>query len=533
MRPSPLLLIVLSAPAAAQSYEVTHFDNPGAPSFGNSVDASGTRAILGSADGAWIAERNGSGRWSLTTELAPVDGVSAVQFGRAVALDGDRAVVGAPANSASSADSGSIYVFQRSDGGNWKSDGKLFLSSPIATADFGRAVDLDGDRIAVGAPGAPSPFGPENTGVVHVFDREPSGWVLDATLGVPGLAGGTRFGLDVALDGDRLIAGAPFGGGAGAAYVFEREPSGNWVQSDVLTPSDGAALDWFGLSVAIDGSRAAVGGPLHDGFAFQGGAVWAYTRQSNGSWVETQKLGHPGLTGGDRLGEDLALSGGQLLAGAPGFDVGGIFATGSAQQWKLSGEGAWTWIEVIAPIDPGSSQYSGSAVALDGGWVVLGGPGAGTGGGQLVDVLYSYPASGATPPEGYGKGTEGCDGLQTLEVSLPPLVGTSELEVLTLNAPPDVTGLGLIGLEQDGIGADPLGLGVLLHVGLLDGPPPLLISAKSDGQGIGFVSAPIPPSASLAGAKLFAQTIWVDPGCGANPSGLSSSAGLAFSIAEP
>ena len=74
-----------------------------------------------------------------------------------------------------------------------------------------------------------------------------------------------NFGISVAVDGDTVVVGAPGDDGAGAdsgsVYVFVK-PTGGWATSTEtakLTASDGAALDYFGYSVAVDGDTVLVG----------------------------------------------------------------------------------------------------------------------------------------------------------------------------------------------------------------------------------------------------------------------------------
>ena len=71
----------------------------------------------------------------------------------------------------------------------------------------------------------------------------------------------------------------------GAAYVFERDSSNAWVEMQKLVPSDAEdAYLWpFGLSIALAGSWAIIGAPDY-------GAAYAFSRDSSGTWVETQKL---------------------------------------------------------------------------------------------------------------------------------------------------------------------------------------------------------------------------------------------------
>ena len=89
---------------------------------------------------------------------------------------------------------------------------------------------------------------------------------------------GDRFGFSVSISGDRAIVGALFedtgGINAGAAYIFERDGSGNWNEVAKVQASDKEAGDFFGISVSISGDRAIVGADREDTGGFFAGAAY-------------------------------------------------------------------------------------------------------------------------------------------------------------------------------------------------------------------------------------------------------------------
>ena len=105
-------------------------------------------------------------------------------------------------------------------------------------------------------------------------------------------AAGDYFGRSVAVDGDTAVAGAVFdddnGSWSGSAYVFTRE-SGVWNQGAKLTPSDGASGDYFGWSVAVDGDTAVAGAVFDDDNGSESGSAYVFTRES-GVWSQSAKL---------------------------------------------------------------------------------------------------------------------------------------------------------------------------------------------------------------------------------------------------
>ena len=71
----------------------------------------------------------------------------------------------------------------------------------------------------------------------------------------------------MSIDGDTVVIGARYdddkGSSSGSAYVFTRDTAGDlasgWTQVAKLTAGDGAANDYFGYSVSIDGDTVVIG----------------------------------------------------------------------------------------------------------------------------------------------------------------------------------------------------------------------------------------------------------------------------------
>lgn len=59
------------------------------------------------------------------------------------------------------------------------------------------------------------------------------------------------FGNAVVVTGDQIIVGEPvYEMRSGVVYVFDRDGNGDWVQSQMLEPSDASAANRFGISLA-------------------------------------------------------------------------------------------------------------------------------------------------------------------------------------------------------------------------------------------------------------------------------------------
>jgi FG-GAP-like repeat len=145
----------------------------------------------------------------------------------------------------------------------------------------------------------------------------------------------------------------------------------------------------------------------------------------------------------------------------------------------------------------------------------------------LHEIAAPLPQGGAP----FGIGTAGCLAAHGLAAGGVPQVGASNFQLLCTQAPPNAQGLRAIGAQALTQGADPLGLGFLLHVDPFGPLLPLSWSFHSDGSGQATSDLPIPADTGLAGVVLHAQVLWPwSGGCQPSPLGLSSSRGLTLTL---
>ena len=77
---------------------------------------------------------------------------------------------------------------------------------------------------------------------------------------IPSNPVGGEFGTSVATDGNTVVAGEPYNGTAGAAYVYT-EPASGWTNmTETVKLYPDVAGTYFGMSAAVAGSTAVVGG---------------------------------------------------------------------------------------------------------------------------------------------------------------------------------------------------------------------------------------------------------------------------------
>jgi hypothetical protein len=155
-----------------------------------------------------------------------------------------------------------------------------------------------------------------------VFIKPSSGWVTtytpNAVLTGSNESANDSFGQSVAIvgNGDMVVAGSPFHGVGGAAYLFVKPASGwtNKTQTAELIPPDSGGF--FGQAVNIPyGSIVAVGAP--DNGTGSKGAVYLYSRPASG-WKNTNhavKLIAKGK-GIYEFGSSFSMSGKAAIVGA-------------------------------------------------------------------------------------------------------------------------------------------------------------------------------------------------------------------------
>ena len=216
------------------------------------------------AGAVYVFVRSTDGRWTPQARLTALDGVAQDYFGRAVDVSGDTILVGAPYHDVAGKDgAGAVYVFKRS-GGSWVQQDKLIAADASARAGFGAALAIDGDTLVVGSPWHDRP-GRLEAGAAYVFTRSGDTWRQQAELLAADGAAADYLGDSVDIQQDLALVGAPSRDyglrvDAGGAYMFER--SGTvWTQQDVLVAVNGSEKSYFGHAVAVAGHTALVGAP--------------------------------------------------------------------------------------------------------------------------------------------------------------------------------------------------------------------------------------------------------------------------------
>lgn len=195
------------------------------------------------------------------------------RVGMQVSMSAGRVATGGLIDSATGRPAVGIYTYSAPQD-RWVLESLVTAPAGRPNYDFGDALSLHGDRLAVGQ---------KYEKRVYVFRRSGTQWILEADIPGPTPPAGTAptfFGSSVALSATTLLVGAP-GNSGGLAYFYERDGS-RWALAAKFTNparADAFLTGPFAAQVALAGSRALVS--RQDAGSM--GAV--YQRSSSGTWT--------------------------------------------------------------------------------------------------------------------------------------------------------------------------------------------------------------------------------------------------------
>ena len=247
-------------------------------------------------------------------------------FGRSIGVSGDTIVVGAPGDDNGGFERGSAYAFDY-NGSAWVQTKLVAPENTSSTSNndqFGTSVAIDGDIIVVGefADGA----GDNNWGAAHIFERIGGNWTWVRKLTVAGLPSTARLGYKVAASGNRVAVTSI---GTARVYIFDRDAgSGGWTAAPVF--ASGTLGTSFGEDISLSGDDLLVGARL-------AGAAYVYDCGINCAFRAT-------LSGpiSEAFAYSLSISGDTAAVGAPGASTGGIISHGAIYVFERNpSTGSW------------------------------------------------------------------------------------------------------------------------------------------------------------------------------------------------
>ncbi len=192
------------------------------------VNGNGSDNSASNSGAAYIFARSNA-IWTQQAYLKASNTAASDQFGSSVAVAGDTAVVGANLEDSSAtgvdgnqadnsaSGSGAAYVYARS-GTTWSQLAYLKASNTAANDNFGSAVAVSGDTVAIGAIGEDSNAtgidgnqadnSSSSSGAAYVFTRSGSTWSQFAYVKASNTGANDIFGSAMAVSGGTIVVGA-------------------------------------------------------------------------------------------------------------------------------------------------------------------------------------------------------------------------------------------------------------------------------------------------------------------------------------
>jgi len=268
-------------------------------------------------------------------------------------------------------DHDSVHLF-RFDGIAWNAEQILTPLDNERQDWFGSTIAIQGDLLAIGAPGDSHGLDALQVGSVYVYRYDGSNWIQEAKIIPPVDSNpGEMFGYSVAIQGNELFVGAPKnvfstipGSGGGRVFTF-RKIGANWVHETVIIPSDSEDLDRFGASIDVDGNVLVVSAYRNNHEAILNAGSVYVLRNNGNTWQEEIKITASDDAEDDFFGFSLDVHANTILIGAPNKDLGGHGGMGASYLFYHDGV---QWLEQAKSIPDNPLQngvlFFGNSVAL-------------------------------------------------------------------------------------------------------------------------------------------------------------------------
>lgn len=181
------------------------------------------------------------------------------------------------------------------------------------------------------------------------------------------------FGYSVAVDGTTALVGAykadiNLHEDAGAAYVYTKVGSG-WQQQAKLSVTPAFSNDTLGGKVALKNRIAILGIRNRDDAAEDAGAVVAFEYEES-NWSQQQILTATDAKKGDAFGQSIGLTEQFLVIGAPRSDSP-LEDTGAVYVYSRS-QDSWQFQSKLTADDGMAGDLFGISVAVDGNTILVG-----------------------------------------------------------------------------------------------------------------------------------------------------------------
>ena len=240
-------------------------------------------------------------------------------FGLTVDLSDNILVVGAPRSNANGyQSSGAAYVFRINNDKTISHLAKLSNPAGQANDQFGYALNVSGNIIAIGANDYQPFLGNGDHGVfLYQIDGDN---VKQTQLLNPKIDSELHhFGNAITIENNLLFVGAYIGN---AVSIYSLNQDGTAVFLNTIKSPNPTNEGAFGASIDVHNDLAVIGAPGEfSESSIRDGVVYVYKVHSDGRLTLLERLIHPKSQQLLKFGESVNISSNRILVGAPGYDI--------------------------------------------------------------------------------------------------------------------------------------------------------------------------------------------------------------------
>jgi len=210
-----------------------------------------------------------------------------IYLGSSVAISNDYAIIGAKKDDSIVYQGGAASIYEKNEG-KWSLVKRIDAQK---SGYLGRSVALAGNFAFASAPAFDIDDNQKDVGIVYVYQRQKSGdWVQTQTLFPDPIETLQNFGTSMATSNDTQLIVGGYGSSdhSGKAFIFELEGN-QWIQRHYLEPEEPDIGGRFGIDVDIYNDYVIVG--AYKAFSFQG-AVYIFHKE-DGHWIQKQRIISP------------------------------------------------------------------------------------------------------------------------------------------------------------------------------------------------------------------------------------------------
>ncbi|MFY0631875.1 MAG: T9SS type A sorting domain-containing protein [Flavobacteriaceae bacterium] len=175
-----------------------------------------------------------------------------------------------------------------------------------------------------------------------------------------------RFGFSTAIYEDIAVVGTfPNTSQSGKVYIFEKQSNGSWVEIQKITGHYS-----LGSSVAIYQDTIVIGAESDD--TGGRGAAYVYEKDINGVFVLKQKLSISDFLDGRMYGDSVDIFGDVIVVGDPLADTVNGLSSGTAYVFEKNSNDQWIETNKLISSDGHSQEVFGGTVATNGEYISIG-----------------------------------------------------------------------------------------------------------------------------------------------------------------